>query len=121
MEGNRTVEELLMEIQDMVGCTAGKLKLVHNIGFRWEPPMSSSLESLQLPMKSRLRLVCPRGTHSEASAAVVGQKSKNAKMANLHSIFRIFAYLGQKVRSPKMLKWPTFIAYPGCFPTLAKR
>jgi hypothetical protein len=70
MEGNRTVEELLIEIQEIVGCTVGKLKLVHNIGFRWDPPLTSTLESLQLPIKSRLRLVCPRGTHSEESVAV---------------------------------------------------
>jgi hypothetical protein len=48
------------------------------------------------------------------------RKSKNAKIAILHSISRIFAYLGQNIRIPKMLKLPSFIAYPGYLPTLDK-
>jgi hypothetical protein len=44
----------------------------------------------------------------------------NAKIAILYSISRIFAYLGQNIRSPTMLKLPSFIAYPGYLPTLDK-
>ncbi len=68
------VSTLKCNVSSLTGCGQSlKIKFLHSEGFYWEAPEESCLSDLDLPIETKLQIVCPHT--SPCAQGIVGDKS----------------------------------------------